>query len=133
VIIFLSIPLSLIGLVLGLLLTGFPFSFMALMGALALFGMVIKNAIVMVDEIDLNWAGGGNRFQGIIDASSTRVRPVMLAALSTVLGMAPLLADTFFQGMAVTIMGGLTFATGLTLILVPVLYAIFYSIKWQES
>lgn len=129
IIIFLSIPLSIIGLVLGLMITGFPFSFMAIMGTLALFGMVIKNAIVMVDEIDLTWKNGGDRFQGIIDASATRVRPVMMAALSTVLGMVPLLADTFFQGMAVVIMGGLTVASVVTLIVTPVLYAIFFNVK----
>ncbi|MCG8452268.1 MAG: efflux RND transporter permease subunit [Spirochaetales bacterium] len=129
IIIFLSIPLSLVGVVAGLLLTGLPFSFMALMGLLALFGMVIKNAIVMVDEIDLTLTQGGDAFEGIIQASSSRVRPVMMAALSTVLGMAPLLSDLFFQGMAITVMGGLTVASLITLIVTPVLYKEFFKIQ----
>jgi len=133
IIIFLSIPLSLIGIVAGLLLTGFPFSFMGLMGMLALFGMVIKNAIVMVDEIDLTLKRGGDRFTGIIEASTSRVRPVMMAALSTVLGMSPLLPDLFFQGMAITVMAGLTVASVITLIVTPVLYAMFFNVKEGEE
>ena len=129
IIIFLSVPLSLIGIVAGLLLTGLPFSFMGLMGMLALFGMVIKNAIVMVDEIDLTLANGADPWQGIIEASSSRVRPVMMAALSTVLGMSPLLSDLFFQGMAITVMAGLTVASVITLVVTPVLYAIFFKIS----
>lgn len=129
IIIFLSVPLSLIGIVAGLLITGFPFSFMGLMGMLALFGMVIKNAIVMVDEIDLTLAGGAEPWQGIIEASSSRVRPVMMAALSTVLGMSPLLPDLFFQGMAISVMAGLTVASVITLVVTPVLYAIFFKVK----
>ncbi len=129
IIIFLSIPLSIIGVVLGLLMTGVPFSFMSLMGLLALFGMVIKNAIVMVDEIDIYIRKGVPPFDAIIDACITRVRPVLLTALSTVLGMLPLLTDSFFQGMAVTIMFGLTIASGITLIVTPVLYALFFHIK----
>ncbi len=132
IIIFLSIPLSLIGVVLGLLITGFPFSFMGLMGILALFGMVIKNAIVMVDEIDLTLKGNGDPFSGIIDASTTRVRPVMMAALSTVLGMTPLVSDLFFQGMAIAVMFGLTIAAVITLIVTPVLYAMFFGIKEKK-
>ncbi len=133
IIIFLSVPLSIIGVVAGLLLTGFPFSFMGLMGMLALFGMVIKNAIVMVDEFDLQLSEGGDAFESIIEASSTRVRPVMMAALSTVLGMAPLLPDLFFQGMAVVVMGGLTIASVITLIVTPVLYKMFFGIKEKSE
>ena len=133
IIIYLSIPLSLIGVVAGLVATGFPFSFMALMGLLALFGMVIKNAIVLVDEIDLRISEGGDKFDAIVKASSSRVRPVMMAALSTVLGMAPLLPDLFFQGMAVTIMAGLTIAAVITLIVTPVLYKVFFGIKEKQD
>ena len=132
IIIFLSVPLSIIGIVAGLLLTGFPFSFMGLMGMLALFGMVIKNAIVLVDEIDLTLKGGGDRFTAIIDASATRVRPVMMAALTTVFGMSPLVSDLFFQGMAISVMGGLTVAAVITLIATPVFYAMFFGIKKEE-
>jgi len=133
IIIFLSIPLSLIGVVIGLLITGLPFSFMGLMGILALFGMVIKNAIVMVDEIDLRLRSSKDRFNTIIEASTTRVRPVMMAALSTVLGMSPLMTDLFFQGMAVAVMFGLTIAAVITLIVTPVLYAMFFGIKEDDT
>jgi multidrug efflux pump subunit AcrB len=91
--------------------------------------MVIKNAIVMVDEIDLQLTDSNDAFTSIIEASTTRVRPVMMAALSTVLGMAPLLPDLFFQGMAVVVMGGLTIASVITLIVTPVLYKMFFGIK----
>jgi Cu/Ag efflux pump CusA len=95
--------------------------------------MAIKNAIVMVDEVDLRMSQGGSRFDQLVNASSTRVRPVMMAALSTVLGMIPLISDVFFQGMAVTIMFGLTVASILTLIVLPTLYAIFFGIKKSEA
>jgi len=128
IIIFLSIPLCLIGVTLGLLVTGIPLGFMAILGSLALFGMAIKNAIVMVDEIDLQIKEGKAPYQALIDASLSRVRPVMMAALSTVMGMAPLLSDVFFQSMAVAIMFGLSFAAFLTLIITPTLYAVFFKI-----
>jgi multidrug efflux pump subunit AcrB len=95
--------------------------------------MVIKNAIVLVDEIDLRISEGGDKFDAIVKASSSRVRPVMMAALSTVLGMAPLLPDLFFQGMAVTIMAGLTIAAVITLIVTPVLYKVFFGIKEKKD
>ncbi|MDC7221968.1 MAG: efflux RND transporter permease subunit [Spirochaetales bacterium] len=128
IIVFLSIPLSIIGVTAGLLITGTPFSFMAIMGLLSLFGMVIKNAIVLVDEFDLKMEGDGDPFEGIVEASVSRVRPVMMAAFSTILGMIPLISDSFFQGMAVTIMFGLAVASIITLVITPVLYAIFFGI-----
>lgn len=128
-IIWLTVPFSLIGVTAGLLFTGESFGFMALLGMLSLSGMLIKNAIVLIDEIDTQIATGKNKYAGIIDSSVSRVRPVGLAACTTVLGMIPLLHDAFFVSMAVTIMAGLSFATILTLIIVPVLYSIFFKIK----
>jgi multidrug efflux pump subunit AcrB len=108
--------------VLGLLLSGLPFGFTSLLGFLSLSGMLMKNAIVLVDEIDQRIAEGGNALEALKEASVSRLRPVFLAAGTTILGMLPLLTDAFFASMAVTIMGGLAFATLLTLIAVPVLY-----------
>lgn len=128
-IICLTVPLSVIGVVVGLLLTAQPFGFMALLGFLSLAGMLIKNAIVLIDQINVEIQEGKEPMEAIIDSSVSRLRPVSMAAMTTVLGMIPLLMDVFFIGMAVTIMAGLTFATILTLIVVPVLYAILYRVK----
>lgn len=120
------VPMAICGVTAGLIFTGMPFSFTALLGLLSLSGMLIKNAIVLVDETDLRRRQGGPLFDAIMGASLSRVRPVMLAVLTTVLGMIPLLWDAFFASMAVTIMSGLTFATLLTLVAVPVLYWLFF-------
>ncbi len=127
-IILLTVPLAVIGVTVGLLLTDQPFGFMALLGFLSLSGMMIKNAIVLIDEIGAQIGSGKDRYQAIVDAGVSRVRPVSMAALTTVLGMMPLLVDAFFVAMAVTIMFGLAFATVLTLVVVPVLYVIFFNI-----
>ncbi|MGE6606733.1 efflux RND transporter permease subunit [Halomonas sp. NPDC076908] len=131
-IIWLVVPMSVCGVVIGLLVTGLPFSFTALLGMLSLSGMLMKNAIVLVDEIDGQIKEGTQRFTALIDASVSRLRPVFLAAGTTILGMLPLLTDAFFNSMAVTIMGGLAFASLLTLIAVPTLYAMLFSIKRDE-
>ncbi len=128
-IIWLCVPLALIGVTAGLLLTGQPFGFMALLGGLSLIGMLIKNAVVLIDEIDHQIKNGKEAYHAIVDSGVSRMRPVMMAALTTVLGMMPLLLDAFFVSMAVTIMFGLAFATLLTLIIVPVLYAIFFNAR----
>lgn len=127
VIIWLLVPMSVNGVVIGLLGTGLPFTFTALLGLLSLSGMLIKNGIVLVEEIDLVRAEGKPLRAAIVEASVSRIRPVMLAAVTTILGMAPLLWDAFFVSMAVTIMGGLAFATVLTLIAAPVFYDLFFS------
>ena len=121
--IWLTVPLALIGVTTGLLLFDKPFGFMALLGTLALSGMLIKNSIVLIDEMNANEARGLKPYDAIVDAGVSRLRPVMMAAATTVLGMLPLLQDPFFVGMSVAVMFGLTFATGLTLIFVPVLSA----------
>jgi len=130
-IIWLVVPMAITGVVIGLLGTGTPFGFMSLLGFLSLFGMLIKNAIVLLEEIELQNHEQGDHYQALIDASISRLRPVSLAAITTILGMAPLLFDAFFAGMAVTIMSGLAFATVLTLIAVPVLYALLHGLKGQ--
>ncbi|WFE77097.1 efflux RND transporter permease subunit [Roseinatronobacter sp. S2] len=125
-IIWLLVPMSVNGVVVGLLLTGIPFSFTALLGLLSLSGMLIKNGIVLVEEIDLVRAEGIALRDAIVTACVSRLRPVVLAAATTILGMAPLLWDAFFVSMSVTIMAGLAFASVLTLIAVPVFYYLLF-------
>jgi multidrug efflux pump subunit AcrB len=126
-IIWLCVPLAVIGVSAGLLLTSQPFGFMALLGFLSLAGMLIKNAIVLIDEINLQRSEGKALEPAILAAGASRLRPVAMAAATTALGMMPLLADDFFRAMAVTIIGGLLFATVLTMVVVPVLFSVFYS------
>ncbi len=127
IIIWLLVPMSVNGVAIGLLGTGLPFSFTALLGLLSLSGMLIKNGIVLVEEIDLVRATGLPLRDAIVQASTSRLRPVVLAAATTILGMAPLLSDAFFVSMSVTIMGGLAFASVLTLVAAPVFYDVFFS------
>ena len=128
-IIWLTVPLSIIGIVVGLLVFNQPFGFMALLGALSLSGMLIKNGIVLIDEINSQLASGKPAWDAIVDASVSRVRPVSMAVLTTVFGLIPLLFDVFFGAMAVTIVVGLLFASVLTLFVVPVLYATFFKVR----
>lgn len=128
-IIWLTVPLALIGVSAGLSLFKQPFNFMAILGALSLSGMLIKNAIVLIDQINLNLAEGRPPYDAVVESGVSRMRPVMMAAATTVLGMLPLLTDKFFVSMAITIMFGLAFATVLTLVFVPVLYVTFYRIR----
>lgn len=132
-IIWLTVPLAIIGITAGLLSMNVAFGFMGLLGALSLVGLLIKNAIVLIDEIDMNIAAGNEAYNAILDSSVSRLRPVMMAASTTILGMAPLLSDVFFLDMAVVIMFGLGFASVLTLIVVPVLYALLFNIKEQKQ
>ena len=124
-----SLPLLAIGIVAAMLISGFTFTFCAIVGALGLMGMMIKNCIVLMDEINEQLAAGKEPVTALIDASASRLRPVMMASLTTILGMVPLLTDPMFDSMAVTIMGGLLFSTIATLLFMPVLYALFFKIK----
>ncbi|MDP2562255.1 efflux RND transporter permease subunit [Psychrobium sp. 1_MG-2023] len=124
-----TVPMAIIGVSGGLLVMGAAFSFMALLGLLSLSGMLIKNGIVLVDQINIELKEGKQPYDAIVSAGVSRVRPVAMAAITTILGMIPLLFDVFFQSMAVTIMFGLGFATILTLVFVPVFYATFYGIR----
>ena len=126
-IIWLLVPMSINGVVIGLLGTGLPFTFTALLGLLSLSGMLLKNGIVLVEEIDIVRREGRALTEAIVEACVSRIRPVILAAATTILGMAPLLTDAFFVSMAVTIMGGLAFASILTLIAAPVLYYLLFA------
>jgi multidrug efflux pump subunit AcrB len=132
-IIVLTIPFALIGIVAGLLPTGVPFGFMALLGAMSLAGMMIKNAIVLLDQINIEQAEGKSPYEAVVISGVSRLRPVVLAAGTTVLGVMPLLQDVFWISMAATIMAGLTFGTLLTMYLVPVLYTIFYKVPSPEN
>ncbi|MEG2096403.1 MAG: efflux RND transporter permease subunit [Alistipes sp.] len=129
IIILCVLPLSLIGVAVGLLMTGFEFGFFPIAGWLGLLGMIIKNVIVLIDEINIQHRSGVDLYKSIIEATVSRTRPVLMAATTTIFGMVPLLFDVAFGGMAATIIFGLTFATGLTLFVTPALYAIFYKVK----
>ena len=128
-VIWLVVPLAMIGVVFGLVVTRIPLEFMGILGILSLSGLLIKNAIVLVDQMDFEISNGKARFEAIVDSATSRIRPVMMGTLTTVLGVIPLFFDAFFQSMAVVIVFGLTFATLLTLLIVPVLYSIFMNIK----
>jgi multidrug efflux pump subunit AcrB len=128
-IIWLTVPLAIVGITAGLLAFNGAFDFMSLLGALSLIGLLIKNAIVLIEEIDQQIAGGQEPYQAILDSGASRLRPVVLAAATTILGLIPLLQDVFFVNMSITIMAGLGFATVLTLVFVPVLYAILFRIS----
>ncbi len=132
-IIWLTVPLAIIGITAGLLALNGAFDFMGLLGALSLVGLLIKNAIVLIEEIDQQIESGKESFKAILDSAVSRMRPVMMAAATTILGMLPLLSDVFFVNMAIIIMSGLAFASVLTLIVVPVLYAILFKINYQEA
>ena len=128
-----TVPLAIIGVSAGMLIMNAAFSFMALLGLLSLSGMLIKNGIVLVDQINLELRDGKSPYQAVFESGVSRVRPVAMAAITTILGMIPLLFDVFFQSMAVTIMFGLGFATILTLIVVPVLYTVVFKIDYEPK
>jgi multidrug efflux pump subunit AcrB len=127
--IFLIVPMAFIGIIAGFLVTRLNFGFVAIIGGLGLIGMMIKNAVVLLDQINIDINSGKEKRTAVIDATVSRVRPVTMAALTTILGMFPLLFDDMFQGMAVAIMFGLLFGTIITLVIVPVLYAVFYKVN----
>lgn len=126
------VPLAVIGVVIGFLLTGKAFGFMALLGMLSLSGMIVKNGIVLIDQINMELNSGTEPYQAVFMSAVSRVRPVSMAAITTMLGMIPLLFDAFFESMAVVIIFGLGFATVLTLIVIPVLYTLLYRIEYRH-
>ena len=131
-IIWLTVPLAIVGITAGLLAFG-AFDFMSLLGALSLIGLLIKNAIVLIEEMDQQLATGDKApLQAVLDSAVSRLRPVALAATTTILGMIPLLKDVFFVNMSITIMAGLGFATLLTLFIIPTLYSIFFGIETKS-
>lgn len=126
------VPLALVGVVFGLVVMDVPFEFMAILGVLSLAGLLIKNAIVLVDQIDLEIGEGKPRMDALVDSAASRVRPVLLGSGTTVLGVIPLFTDAFFQSMAVVLVFGLSFATALTLVIIPVVYASVFGISTDE-
>jgi multidrug efflux pump subunit AcrB len=133
IVIMLTVPFAMIGITTGLLSFNAPFGFMALLGAMSLMGMMIKNAIVLLDEVNINLANGMAQYDAVVIAALARLRPVVLAAATTVLGVIPLLQDVFWVGMAITIMAGLAFGTVLTMIVVPVLYCMFFKVPSPKT
>jgi multidrug efflux pump len=131
--VFVTAPLGIIGATGALLLSNQPFGFVALLGLIALAGMIMRNTIILVDQIDHDIAEGHGRHRAIIDATVRRARPVLLTALAAILGMIPLARSIFWGPMAITIMGGLFVATLLTLLVVPALYALWFRVRAEES
>lgn len=132
-IIWLTVPLAIVGITAGLLTFDGAFDFMSLLGALSLIGLLIKNAIVLIEEIDQQIDDGKEHLSAILDSTVSRLRPVLMAASTTILGLIPLLKDVFFVNMSITIMAGLGFATLLTLLFVPVLYALFFKVPYSDD
>ncbi|MEN0105619.1 MAG: efflux RND transporter permease subunit [Pseudomonas sp.] len=131
--VFLTAPLGLIGVTLFLLVFNQPFGFVAMLGTIALSGMIMRNSVILVDQIEQDISAGHDRWHAIIDATVRRFRPIVLTALAAVLAMIPLSRSTFFGPMAVAIMGGLIVATALTLLFLPALYAAWFRVKKEEK
>jgi multidrug efflux pump len=132
VLVMLTAPLGLIGVVLFLLVFRVPFGFVAMLGTIALSGMIMRNSVILVDQIEQDIAAGHPRWQAIVDATVRRFRPIVLTALAAVLAMIPLSRSAFFGPMAVAIMGGLIVATALTLLFLPALYAAWFRVREDE-
>jgi multidrug efflux pump len=130
--VFLTAPLGLIGATGALLVSNRPFGFVALLGLIALAGMIMRNTVILVDQIDRDIAAGHGRYRAVIDATVRRARPVALTALAAILGMIPLASSLFWGPMAITMMGGLFVATVLTLLVVPALYALWFRVRADE-
>jgi multidrug efflux pump subunit AcrB len=132
IIIFLIVPFAFVGIVFGFITTGQTLSFIGIIGALGLIGMMIKNSVVLLDEINIGIRSGKTALISTIDASVSRMRPVMLASLTTILGMFPLLWDVMFNSLAITILFGLLVGSLITLLFVPVMYTVFYRVDVKE-
>jgi multidrug efflux pump len=130
--VFVTAPLGLIGATGALLASNRPFGFVALLGLIALAGMIMRNTVILVDQIDRDIAAGHGRHRAVVDATIRRARPVALTALAAILGMIPLAGSVFWGPMAITIMGGLLVATVLTLVVVPALYALWFRVRADE-
>ena len=122
-------PLGLIGVVLALNITRTPLGFMAILGIIALSGMIIRNSIILLDQIEIHRAEGQSAREAIINSSTLRFRPIMLTAIAAILGMIPLMGSVFWSPLAIAFSGGLLVATILTLIVLPVMYATWYKVK----
>ncbi len=128
----LTAPLGLIGVVMALLLFHMPFGFVALLGTIAMFGIIMRNSVILVDQIEQDIRGGHARFEAIVGATVRRFRPITLTAAAAVLALIPLLRSNFFGPMATALMGGITVATVLTLFYLPALYALWFRVRRDE-
>jgi multidrug efflux pump len=133
IIVVLTAPLGLIGVVSFLLLLGKPFGFVAMLGTIALFGMIMRNSVILIDQIEQDIGAGHEPRTAVIDATVRRFRPIVLTALAAILAMIPLTRSDFFGPMAVAIMGGLLVATALTLLFLPALYAAWFRIPARPT
>ena len=131
--VFLTAPLGIVGASLGLNVANQPFGFVALLGLIALAGMIMRNAVILVDQIETDVSHGLTRKEAIVEATVRRARPVVLTALAAILAMIPLSRSAFWGPMAITIMGGLFVATFLTLLYLPGLYALWFRKSLEES
>ncbi len=128
-VIILCLPVLMVGVVVAMLLTGKVFNFVAIVGTLGLMGMLVKNGIVLMDELTLQLSCGADPVEALVGSAQSRLRPVVMASLTTILGMLPLLTDAMFGSLAASVMGGLLVGTLITLLLLPILYALFFNIK----
>jgi multidrug efflux pump len=126
-------PLGLVGVVAALLAFGKPFGFVAMLGTIALSGIIMRNAVILVDQIDRDIAAGHDRWDAIVGATVRRFRPIVLTAAAAVLAMIPLTRSDFFGPMAVAMMGGLVVATVLTLVFLPALYAAWFRVRREAE
>ena len=132
IIVFSVVPMAFIGVIIGYLVTGVYFNFIGIIGSLGLIGMMIKNAVVLLDQINLEISEGKEQLEAVIDSVISRMRPVFMASLTTILGMLPLLTDVMFKSMAVAIMFGLLVGTVITLLVIPVLYCMLYRVDTSQ-
>ena len=130
--VFLTAPLGLIGVVAALLLFQAPLGFVAILGVIALSGMIMRNSVILIDQVQTEMAAGRDAWNAVLDAAVHRTRPVVLTAAATVLAMIPLTRSVFWGPMAIAIMGGLTIATLLTIFFVPALYAAWFRVARQS-
>jgi multidrug efflux pump subunit AcrB len=119
--------------VIALLLFHMPFGFVALLGTIAMFGIIMRNSVILVDQIEQDILAGHSRFEAIIGATVRRFRPITLTAAAAVLALIPLLRSNFFGPMATALMGGITVATVLTLVYLPALYALWFRVRRDEA
>jgi multidrug efflux pump len=129
----LTAPLGLIGVVIALLLLRQPFGFVALLGTIAMFGIIMRNSVILLDQIEQDIRAGHSRFEAVVGATVRRFRPITLTAAAAVLALIPLLRSNFFGPMATALMGGITVATVLTLVYLPALYALAYRVRRDET
>jgi multidrug efflux pump subunit AcrB len=127
------VPMGLIGIVAALLISGRPLGFVAILGILALMGMIARNAVILIEQIEAERAQGRELWDSVVEGAVSRFRPIMLTAISTVLGFIPIAPTVFWGPMAFAIMGGLFVATVLTLLVLPALYVIFFRVKEPDK